>query len=59
MNAEPELPELTPEMIQSGCRLCTEEDMQKMPKLFPDGHPNFPTFGHFKLPHPDERVTVQ
>ena len=25
----------------------------------PDGHPNFPTFGHFKLPHPDERVTVQ
>lgn len=34
MNAEPELPELTPEMIQSGCRLCTEEDMQKMPKLF-------------------------
>jgi hypothetical protein len=27
--------------------------------LDPDGHPNFPTFGHFKLPHPDERVTVQ
>jgi hypothetical protein len=25
----------------------------------PDGHPNSPTFGHFKLPHPDERVTVQ
>jgi hypothetical protein len=26
---------------------------------YPDGHPNSPTFGHFKLPHPDERVTVQ
>ena len=27
--------------------------------LAPDGHPNSPTFGHFKIPHPDERVTVQ
>ena len=26
---------------------------------FPDGHPNSPTFGHFKIPHPDEHVTVQ
>ena len=25
----------------------------------PDGRSNSPTFGHFKLPHPDERVTVQ
>jgi len=25
----------------------------------PAGHPNSPTFGHFKLPHPDEHVTVQ
>ncbi len=25
----------------------------------PDGHPNSPTFGHFKIPHPDEHVTVQ
>jgi len=25
----------------------------------PDGHPNSPTFGHFKIPHPDESVTVQ
>ena len=22
----------------------------------PDGRSNSPTFGHFKLPHPDERV---
>ncbi len=31
----------------------------KLSEDYPDGHPNSPTFGHFKIPHPDERVTVQ
>ena len=31
---QPEGVQLTPEMIENGCRLCTEEEMKKVPTLF-------------------------
>ena len=47
-------------MLQAGLSATTATHKVGILKtLFPDGHPNSPTFGHFKIPHPDERVTVQ
>jgi hypothetical protein len=42
---KPELPDLT-------------HRWRRTTSTSPDGHPNSPTNGHFKFPHPDDRVTV-